>query len=437
MEKPRVFISSTIYDFKDLRSAIKYFLEENNFEVVTSENATFENPNKKNSYEACLDAIETCDYFVLLIGSRIGGKYKYIKADGKTEQITITRAEYRKAYTLFKQGKIRIINFVRKEIYDVKEDRKGLEQVLLKLKIKEEDKSPIKEHESKIIKDAGEIFRFLEEVGKNAEMKAAIELEWKEYPSGNWIYQFESFNDIVTVLKNSLNIKRELGKQIVYENIKNELIKNLTILTEKNNGEIYNVFSYAEIDKKKLVNSRRLLITGNELYRLFDFFFIYSGFADALSNRRLIQALDSDVFFEYDKSKKRFVPNRLHKFVTLLSEKIDKAKTLYAGLQAQKQSLIQFNETYHINTRRDDRTLHDVDPLQFTFLINLPYVFDDIYELSKQFLLHYKDNEYIPKIKQKIKTTVFSETAKGIEKRKVTIKDIEKIMDLFDGEDYD
>lgn len=314
---------------------------------------------------------------------------------------------------------------------------KKIERVLLSLKLQEDEKTIIKEHESKIIKEAGDIFRFLEEVGRNAEMKAATESDEKTYPNGNWVYQFETFNDIATVLKNSLNIKRELSKQIAYENIKNELIKNLAVLTEKNNSEIYNIFSYAEIDKNKLVDSRRLLITGNELYRLFDFFFIYSGFADALSNRRLIQALDSDVFFEYDKSKKRFVPNRLHKFVTLLSEKIDKAKTLYAGLQAQKQSLIQFNETYHINTRRDDRTLHDVDPLQFTFLINLPYVFDDIYELSKQFLLHYKDNEYIPKIKQKIKTTVFSETAKGIEKRKVTIKDIEKIMDLFDGEDYD
>ena len=40
---------------------------------------------------------------------------------------------------------------------------------------------------------------------------------------------------------------------------------------EKNNSEIYNIFSYAEIDKNKLVDSRRLLITGNELYRLFDF----------------------------------------------------------------------------------------------------------------------------------------------------------------------
>ena len=32
----------------------------------------------------------------------------------------------------------------------------------------------------------------------------------------------------------------------------------------------------------------------------------------------------------------------------------------------------------------------------------------------------------------KVKTTVFSETAKGVEEEKVTVKDIEKILDLLD-----
>ena len=150
MKKPRVFISSTIYDFKDLRSALKYFLEENSFEVVTSENVDFPNTNKNNSYQACLDAIETCDYFVLLIGARVGGTYRY-KTDKKTETITITRAEYRKAYELFKQEKIKIINFIRKEIYDVKEDRKGLEKVVLDFALQDGDRKNIAEHESKII----------------------------------------------------------------------------------------------------------------------------------------------------------------------------------------------------------------------------------------------------------------------------------------------
>ena len=177
MKKPRVFLSSTIYDFKDLRSAIKYFLEENNFEVVTSENVDFQNSNKNNSYEACLDAITTCDYYILLIGARVGGIYTYKKAFGRTEKITITRAEYRRAYELFKKGQIKLINFVRKEIFDVREDRKGLEQVLLNLKLQEEEKLLVKEHESKILREAGDIFRFLDEVGRNAEMKAANESE--------------------------------------------------------------------------------------------------------------------------------------------------------------------------------------------------------------------------------------------------------------------
>ena len=34
LNRPRVFISSTIYDFKDLRSALKYWLEEMGFEAV-------------------------------------------------------------------------------------------------------------------------------------------------------------------------------------------------------------------------------------------------------------------------------------------------------------------------------------------------------------------------------------------------------------------
>jgi hypothetical protein len=38
----------------------------------------------------------------------------------------------------------------------------------------------------------------------------------------------------------------------------------------------------------------------------------------------------------------------------------------------------------------------------------------------------------MPQIKEKVKTTVFSETAKGVEEEKVTVKDIEKILDLLD-----
>ena len=37
MNKPKVFVSSTIYDFKGLRSALKYWLTEKGYEVRMSE----------------------------------------------------------------------------------------------------------------------------------------------------------------------------------------------------------------------------------------------------------------------------------------------------------------------------------------------------------------------------------------------------------------
>ena len=99
---------------------------------------------------------------------------------------------------------------------------------------------------------------------------------------------------------------------------------------------------------------------------------------------------------------------------------------LYAGVQQQRNALIQYSEKFSITNWYSDKSLHDVDPLLFVFIINLTYVFDDIFELSKGFLHHYKNNDYIPTAIEKVKTTVFSKSAEGIENEKMTIGEIEK-----------
>ena len=71
--KPR--LSSTIFDFKVLRSAIKYALEVRGCEVLASEFNDFTVDSSSHRYEACLTNIAKADYFVLLIGSRVGGNY--------------------------------------------------------------------------------------------------------------------------------------------------------------------------------------------------------------------------------------------------------------------------------------------------------------------------------------------------------------------------
>lgn len=98
LSKPVIYISSTIYDFQDLRSALKFWLEELGYEVMLSDFNDFTKPLETNSYEACLRAIARADYFILLMGARVGGFYDAVN------NISITRMEYRTAYELVEQG---------------------------------------------------------------------------------------------------------------------------------------------------------------------------------------------------------------------------------------------------------------------------------------------------------------------------------------------
>jgi hypothetical protein len=73
MKPPTFFLSSTIYDFKDLRSAIKYYLEQQGCRVLASDFNDFPKPLDKHSYDACLKGIGEADDFVLLIGPESAG----------------------------------------------------------------------------------------------------------------------------------------------------------------------------------------------------------------------------------------------------------------------------------------------------------------------------------------------------------------------------
>ncbi len=90
-----------------------------------SEYPDFKKDSSGNSYDACLRAIEQCDYYILLIGSRVGGYYS------SDPPISITQQEYRTAYQQFEKGIIkRLFTFVREDIWTIKEDRKALHQYL-------------------------------------------------------------------------------------------------------------------------------------------------------------------------------------------------------------------------------------------------------------------------------------------------------------------
>lgn len=230
--KPKVFVSSTIYDFADLRSALKYWLNEQGYEVRMSEFNDFIKDSNLNSYEACLQSIGECDYYILLIGSRVGGLYS------KDPKISITQKEYQVANKLAEEGKIKkLLVFVRKDIWTIKEERKELSSFLKKEFATDKeidiDCEKIVNHDSKFLNDAKFIIDFINEVGKVSDMIKSVQTE-QERPKCNWINQFSTFEDIITVLKAELKIHSNLSYARWGEVVLQEIAQNLTILCYKN-----------------------------------------------------------------------------------------------------------------------------------------------------------------------------------------------------------
>lgn len=190
MKPPTFFLSSTIYDFKDLRSAIKYYLEQQGCRVLASEFNDFPKPLDKHSYEACLKLIAEADYFVLLIGARVGGWFD------EPNQVSITQQEYREAYRLHQEGKLKLLSFVRTDVWRMKDDRKLLTKHLESLEMDHGARRQVLLAPTKAATNAEFIVKFVEEVGKNRETHAAANRRGP-LPTGNWLHQFENFEDII------------------------------------------------------------------------------------------------------------------------------------------------------------------------------------------------------------------------------------------------
>ena len=70
----RVFVSSTVSISAILRSSVRWWLNENGYDPQLSEHSAFEKALDSDSYTACLKAVEDTDYFILIVGSRRGGR---------------------------------------------------------------------------------------------------------------------------------------------------------------------------------------------------------------------------------------------------------------------------------------------------------------------------------------------------------------------------
>lgn len=89
--RPIVFVSSTVYDKKDMLSTIRGMLESIGYDVRMSDAGTIPVDSGESAFENCLNAVDDADFFIGIISPAYGSGI--IKSKG----VSITHEEMRRA----------------------------------------------------------------------------------------------------------------------------------------------------------------------------------------------------------------------------------------------------------------------------------------------------------------------------------------------------
>jgi hypothetical protein len=161
MAKPRVFISSTFYDLKQVRSDLERFVKELGYESVLNERGNIPYGSTERLENYCYKEVELCDIIISIIGGRFGSKSEF-------SSNSITQTEIQTALKNNKQ----VYCFIEKNVwaefqtYLINKDTKGIKYNYV---------------------DTIEIFQFIEHI--------------RDLPNNNPIHAFETSSDIIFFLK--------------------------------------------------------------------------------------------------------------------------------------------------------------------------------------------------------------------------------------------
>lgn len=206
MARPRVFVSSTYYDLKHIRSSLENFIESLGFEAILSEKGDIAYTPDIPLDESCYREVENSDIFVIIIGGRYGseksGSKKKMQKQFFDRYESITKTEY---FNAIKRD-VPIYILVEKSVYA-------------------EFETFLKNKNNELINyahvDSVNIFHFVEDI--------------LAQPKNNPVHQFERYNDIEVWLKEQWSgLFRELINQRSKHVQINSLSYQITKLEENN-----------------------------------------------------------------------------------------------------------------------------------------------------------------------------------------------------------
>ena len=164
MARPRVFISSTFYDLRQIRVELDKFIESLGYEPVRNEEGDIPYGKEDALQSYCYKEIENVDILVSIIGSRYGS----VATTEKSQEYSISQMELKTALAENKQ----VFVFIDKNVATEYETY-SLNKVNSDIKYKYVDNP--------------NIYKFIEEI--------------KSLPNNNNIKEFETADDITSYLK--------------------------------------------------------------------------------------------------------------------------------------------------------------------------------------------------------------------------------------------
>lgn len=121
MAKPRVFVSSTYFDLRNIRSDLERYIKEKNYEAILNEKGHIAYSSAKRLEEYCYKEIENCDIVISVIGGRFGSTAH------ETDGYSISQKELRTAFEKGKQVYIFIEKAVLHEYRTYEKNKDDLE----------------------------------------------------------------------------------------------------------------------------------------------------------------------------------------------------------------------------------------------------------------------------------------------------------------------
>lgn len=301
--KPRLFISSTVPEFRDLRSALKYWFEEIGFEVQVSEVSDFEHRPHDTAFEACFNNIRQSDFYVLLIGRDRGSWFDEATATSVTQQ------EYRVAYESFTTARNpEIVGFIRSGVLDSIDELRRANAL-----------GP---------SDLAFADRFIREVRRSDSPDTAA----------GFTIPFSSFKDVIDGIHSTLAATRApLIRQAVEENLRQELEYNLLALVQKHEGRpLFHTWWLNSVRREIVLHKDDI---GHERSLNFDQMkkiTIYAQTAVPRAAHFVSQALTSAIvsgaLLEWDADAKRYKPSALLEYLYDLQDQLAMFRLRSSGL---------------------------------------------------------------------------------------------------------